>query len=80
MKIPSIKKLVENHSIQVLKAAEEAILEEQIPAIEVEGADEGEQLTHVLAAVFILHEMQHNEVDFITALRTYTQKVRVSIS
>ena len=80
MKIPAIKKLVENYDLQQLMAAEEAIVEEQQPAIEVEGDDEGEQLTHVLAAVWILNEMNDNGTDFKTALRMYTQKVRVSIS
>ncbi len=61
-------------------AAEAAILEEQELQIEVEGEDEGEQLTHVLAAVWILNQMHHQQVDFKTALREYTQKVRTSIS
>lgn len=80
MKIPAIKQLVENHSLEELMAAENAIVDEQQPAIEVGGEDEGEQLTHVLAAVWILNEMEDNGTDFKTALRMYTQKVRVSIS
>lgn len=80
MKIPAIKKLVETYSLPELMAAEEAIVEEQQPAIEVEGDDEGEQLTHVLAAIWILNHMEDNQLDFKTALREYTKKVRVSIS
>lgn len=80
MKIPAIKKLVENFSLQDLMTAEAAIVDEQPLAIEVEGEDEGEQLTHVLAAVWILNEMEDNGTDFKSALRMYTQKVRVSIS
>jgi hypothetical protein len=80
MKIPEIKKLVEQFNLAELVAAEQAILEEATPAIEVGGVDEGEQLTHVLAAVFILHEMQNESVDFMTALRRYTLRVRTSIS
>lgn len=53
MKIPAIKKLVESFDIHSLVAAEEAILEEQQSAIEIEGEDEGEQLTHVMAAIWI---------------------------
>ena len=53
MKIPAIKKAVENYSIDELKAAEEALYaEEKLPA-EIEGDDEGEELTHVLAAIWI---------------------------
>lgn len=80
MKIPAIKKLVESYSLPELMAAEEAIVDEQQPVIEVEGDDEGEQLTHVLAAVWILNHMEDNNLDFKTALREYTKKVRVSIS
>ena len=80
MKIPAIKKLVESNSLEELMAAEAAIVDEQQPDIEIEGEDEGEQLTHVLAAVWILNEMEDNGTDFKTALRMYTQKVRVSIS
>jgi hypothetical protein len=49
MQIPVIKKLSETYSLAQLKEAEEAILNESIPTIEIEGKDEGEQLTHVLA-------------------------------
>ncbi|WP_421978999.1 DUF6952 family protein [Roseivirga seohaensis] len=80
MKIPVIKKLVEEVALEDLKAAEEALMEEQKPAIEIQGDDEGEQLTHVFAAIFILEKMGNNGVDFKTALREYTQKVRTSIS
>ena len=80
MKIPVIKKLVEQASIAQLRAAEDAILEGNTPEIVVEGDDEGEQLTHILAAIEILHAMQHHGQDFTTALRAYSQRVRTSIS
>ncbi|MFL5753860.1 MAG: DUF6952 family protein [Bacteroidia bacterium] len=80
MKIPVIKKLVEEHALASLQEAETALLEEQKPAIEIEGSDEGEQLTHVLAAIWIKHEMQKNNADFVTTLRAYTSRVRKSIS
>lgn len=79
MKMPAIRKLVETYRIDELQAAEEAIANEQKPAIEVEGDDEGEQLTHVFAAIFIKEEME-NGAEFKTALREYTRKVRESIS
>ena len=80
MKIPVIKHLVESYSLEDLRAAEEALAEEQTPAITIEGADEGEQLTHAFAAIYILEKMAEAEVDFKTALRDYTSKVRTSIS
>ena len=80
MKIPVIKKLVENASMEELLAAEEAIVDEQRCTLEVEGEDEGEQLTHVLAAIYIKDQMAKENTDFKTALREYTKKVRESIS
>jgi hypothetical protein len=80
MKMPVIKRLVETQTLEALVAAEEALLEEQTPAFEVEGEDEGEKLTHVFAAIFILNHMQDHGSEFKDALREYTKKVRVSIS
>lgn len=80
MKIPVIKKLVEQYDVEALKTAEEAIIEEETPEINIEGKDEGEQLTHVLAAIWILEDMKKNGSEFKTSLRAYTQKVRNSIS
>ena len=80
MKIPAIKKLLEKYDQAVLRDAE-ARLAEDIPLdIEVEGEDEGEQLTHVIAAIYIKEMMERDKVDFKTALRDYTSRVRDSIS
>lgn len=80
MKIPVIKKLVESTSIEALRQAEEDLLEEKALQIEVEGDDEGEQLTHVFAAIYILEQIEQEGMEFKQALRAYTQKVRTSIS
>jgi hypothetical protein len=80
MKLPVIKLLVETYTLEQLTAAEEAILNEQTPAIEIEGNDEGEQLTHAIAAIEILKDVAENGTDVRTAMRNYTQRVRNSIS
>jgi hypothetical protein len=80
MKIPAIKKLVETHSVFDLLKAETQLMEGKLPSIEIEGSDEGEQLTHVIAAMWIIEEMKNNNVDFKDALREYTKKVRESIN
>ncbi|WPP49559.1 DUF6952 family protein [Catalinimonas niigatensis] len=80
MKIPVVKKLVENQSMEDLIAAEEALVEDKPLPIEVGGDDEGEKLTHILAAIFILERMKSDGVDFKSALREYTRRVRESIS
>ncbi|KAA3440442.1 MULTISPECIES: DUF6952 family protein [Rufibacter] len=80
MKIPAIKKLVETQTIDSLREAEEQLINEETPAFEIEGADEGEKLTHVFGAIWILNHMGDHNTDFKTALREFTQKVRISIS
>ena len=80
MKPSAIKKLVEEVDITALKKAEEAMLEEVEPVIEIEGEDEGEKLTHVLTSIWILEDMDKNKTDFRTSLRNYMGKVRKSIN
>lgn len=80
MKIPAIKKLVETYTISQLQEAEHAMMEEQKPAIDIEGDDEGEQLTHVLASIYIKDKMENEGVVFNQALRDFSQRVRKSIS
>ena len=79
MQIPVIKKLVESYSLVQLQSAEEAMMEEQKPAIDVEGKDEGECLTHVLASIYIKQKMEQGSA-FNQALRDFSQRVRKSIS
>jgi hypothetical protein len=80
MKLAVIKKLAETQTIDNLRLAEEAILNEEKPQIEIDGEDEGEQLTHAIAAIQILSDMEKEGVDLRTALRAYTERVRNSIS
>ncbi|GAA0893751.1 hypothetical protein GCM10009122_34300 [Fulvivirga kasyanovii] len=80
MKIPEIKRLVESNTVEELIAAEEALVNEEALAIEVNGVDEGEKLTHVFAAIYIINKIKDDNVDFKTALRDYTSKVRESIN
>lgn len=78
MKLPVIRKLADQHTLEDLKAAETALYEELKPEINIEGADEGEQLTHVLGAIWIKEAMAAG-ADPSQALREYAQKVRNSI-
>ena len=80
MKIGVIKKLAECLSMDELRAAEEALYNDSTPTTLIEGDDEGEQLTHVLAAIFIQEYITENDSDIKTALREYAIKVRKSIS
>lgn len=80
MQIPVIKKIVGEYSIDQLKKAEEELMEEQPLSITIEGEDEGEQLTHILAAIWVKEEMEKEGVNVGKAIRNYTVKVRNSIS
>lgn len=79
MKVAAIKPLVETYTIEQLEIAEQALYDEQPLTIEVEGADEGEKLTHILAAIEILKDMATG-ADYKTALRNYSSRVRNSIN
>ncbi len=78
MKLPIIRQLAENNSLEALQSAENALLEEQKPEIEVGGDDEGEQLTHLLGAIWIREQMLAG-MDFKEAFRAFAQRVRDSI-
>jgi hypothetical protein len=80
MKVPVIKKIIETYNLTELNKAQESLENEQMPEIEIEGEDEGEQLTHVLAGIWILEQVEANNTDIKTELRNYTQRVRNSIS
>jgi hypothetical protein len=80
MKLPAIKQVVENYSLADLKKAEESLLNEEPPQIEIAGEDEGEQLTHCMAAIWIKEEIQKTGCDIRTATRNYIERVRNSIN
>ena len=79
MKVPAIRKLLKV-DIELLRKAEEDLALENTPEIEIEGADEGEKLTHVFGAIWIKEQMASGDMDEKTALRAFTQKVRSSIN
>ena len=79
MKLGAIRKLL-SEDIDALRKAEEDLTEERTLMIEVEGDDEGEQLTHLFGAIWIKEQVNSGEMDEKSALRAFTQKVRNSIS
>jgi hypothetical protein len=78
MKLPAIKAMAEKHDLATLKTAEAALLDEQMPAIEVAGEDEGDQLTNILGAIWIREQVE-NGMDPKEAFRAFAQRVRDSI-
>ena len=80
MNIAAVRHLVEEYNAHQLQQAEADILEGKDLEITVKGEDEGEQLTHVLAALWVLQHMKETSDNLMTSIRAYTQKVRASIS
>ena len=79
MKIASIKNLVNQYTLPELQEAEECFYEEKKTLnIEIEGEDEGEKLTHVLAAIEIKEDMAQG-AQLNEAIRNFSQRVRKSI-
>lgn len=79
MNIASIRSLVQDVDHDTLAAAEAALLDGVAPAVPIPGIDEGEQLTHVMAALWVQSHMTESGQDVMTSIRAYTQKVRASI-
>lgn len=80
MEISSIRSLVEKHTLSELREAEFAIIQEKSLKIRVEGKDQAERLSHVIAAVWILEEMASKELEFNQALCAYNKKVRDQVA
>ena len=80
MNIASIRQLVDTFTKEELQNAESALMEEQSLAIDVPGVDEGEKLTHLIAAVWVHDHKKEHSTDTMTAIREYTKRVRQSIS
>lgn len=80
MKLAAIRNIVGTYDLEALRKAEEQLLEGQPLEIEIDGEDEGEQLTHILAGIWVLETMEKEDLDQKAALRAYTSRVRNSIS
>lgn len=80
MKVPAIKKAAEEHSYADLNQAKDDLLDAKELQIEIIGEDDGEQLTHIIAAMWVQEQMARREIDMRTALREYAVKVRESMS
>lgn len=80
MNIQIIKHIVETYSAEQLKQAEDDLLNERPLQIDIEGVDEGEKLTHTLAALFCQEVMASEGLNINQAVRAYSQRVRGSIN
>ena len=80
MNLAAVRTLVETYTNHDLQQAEAQLLEGEPLAIDVQGEDEGEQLTHILAALWVRQHMAETGDALPLAMRAYTQRVRQSIT
>ena len=80
MKINAVKQLVEQYDLETLRKLQDELENEQPLSVPVEGDDEGEQLTHILGAIWIKEQVAQNGTDTRVELRNFAARVRESIS
>lgn len=81
MNITAVQNIITaKYTLEMLDDAEMALINEEQPTIDIEGANDGEQLTHIFAAKWIIEEMQRTGVNFEKALKAYGLKVKKSDS
>jgi len=79
MKASSIRKLALAHDAPTLEQAADDLIEEREPAIEIEGEDDGERLTHINLALRIRRRVDDG-IDAKTAFRTVLADVRALLT
>lgn len=80
MNVQIIKQITDAYSLEQLRQAEDDLLNEIPLSIVIEGSDEGEQLTHILAAIFCKEVMEKEGLNINQAVRAYSVRVRNSIN
>jgi len=80
MNINTVKQLAEEFDVSVLQQAHDDIVEERTTSITISGEDEGERLTHVMGAMWVLNTMNEQRIPMSDAVRQYAQRVRASIN
>lgn len=79
MKFNVIKKLASDVTLDELQKAASALEEGETLQIEVGGDDEGEQLTHILGAIWICEQVEQG-AEFKDAFRQFAQRVRTTLN
>jgi hypothetical protein len=79
MKTDAVKQIASDYSLDALKIVEQQLLNGEIPSTPIPGEDEGEKLTHVLSAIWVLETMETEKITLVQALRKMAGRVRNSI-
>ncbi|MDZ4839928.1 MAG: hypothetical protein SGJ04_07965 [Bacteroidota bacterium] len=80
MKLASIKIILEKYSAIEIATSIAQLDEGENSVIQIEGDDEGDLMTHLLAAEWIINEAEKNRTEIKVELRNYTARVRKSIN
>jgi hypothetical protein len=81
MQIKAIKNLLDKYSLEELQSKENALLEgEELSFDDVEGVDDGEQLTHLTGAIWCIEESTKKGTKPQAEVRNFVSRVRNSIS
>jgi hypothetical protein len=75
MNVPVVRKLAGDHRLLVIDEAVLAFEKNRTNNLSVEGVNEGEIMSNLLAAQFVRHRME-NGMDLNSALREYGQRVK----
>ena len=76
MDFDTVKFLVETYPLIELEEAQEAIVSGKDPEIEVSGRSDGQKLSQLIAAVWVLNKMNEEQVDIVTAFNLYQESLR----
>jgi hypothetical protein len=61
MKASVVRKLASEHSVGQLQAAADALSEREVDVLGVDGADDGEKLTHLMLAIRVAKRVEKGE-------------------
>ena len=79
MKIAEVKRLVTEHTLEIIDQAVLSFEQEKKNDLNVAGADDGEKMSYLLAASFVRKKMDQG-LDLNSAVREYSKRVRAILS
>jgi hypothetical protein len=80
MKLPIIRTLAQNHTLETLENAEKLFESNQENVLNVEGSDVGEIFTHILMAKEIRIKMEKEGLSLSDAVREHSKRIQKIIN
>lgn len=79
MKIAEVKRLATSYTVEQIEAAVTAFETERKNDLQVDGENDGEKMSHLLAASFVRRQIDKG-LDLNSAVREYSKRVRSILS